>query len=175
MVYMMMRIGMCNHCESVYLTKSLKMLIKVLHWLMHRTTNFFFQWSHSTFWCAPVTVNLNAAAAYSIRFSLMFSQCLWQSVILPCACYLTILGKKATHFQVQFTNLNFHLVFWGLLIAWWRWVHSQSQIFTCALRFAANYPAANFHQQVDGVCSESSNPEGIAVYFHYFFLKCSSW
>lgn len=136
---------------------------------------FFFQWSHSTFWCAPVTVNLNAAAAYSIRFSLMFSHCLWQSVILPCACYLTILGKKATHFQVQFTNLNFHLVFWGLLIAWWRWVHSQSQIFTCALRFATNYPAANFHQQVDGVCSESSNPEGIAVYFHYFFLKCSSW
>jgi hypothetical protein len=53
-------------------------------------------------------------------------------------------------------------------------VHSQSQIVTCALRFAANYPAANFHQQVDGVCSESSNPEGIAVYFHYFFLKCSS-
>jgi hypothetical protein len=100
MVYMMMKISMCNRFESVYLTKYLKMPIKVLHRLMHQTTDLFISVKPLYILMCTCYCKSQCCCCCILNkvFTYVFS--LWQSVILPCACYLTILGKKATHFQV---------------------------------------------------------------------------
>jgi hypothetical protein len=88
MVYMMMRISRCNHCESVYLNKYLKMLIKVLHRFMHQTTDFFLSVKPlyilmCTCYCKSQCCCCTLNTVFTYVFSLLVAVCDFAMRMLP--------------------------------------------------------------------------------------------
>jgi hypothetical protein len=83
-----MRISRCNHCESVYLTKYLKMLIKVLHRFMHQTTDFFLSVKPlyilmCTCYCKSQCCCCTLNTVFTYVFSLLVAVCDFAMRMLP--------------------------------------------------------------------------------------------